>query len=222
MTMRDTSDYDSDRERLWKTAVETLTAATRLEHPKYGEIDFADFLADVLRSVAANLGDPHLITAGRPGSWESATLNDLVLGTVGTDPSMIELAAYRTEPVSIPLNVAMLVFIDKDQPDAPLEHDEAVEAAGGDDVLSAKITQKYIDAYRDYAERFTAAVHSEAAEHHIPAGLVTVVTDTHPDAHPGQAIDNPIEGDVDDLVWHLWSTAREAVGLPTVPKGREI
>lgn len=211
-------EYDRDRERLWKTAVETLTAAARLKHPKYGESDLADFLADVLRSVSANLGDPRLITAGRPGSWESAALNELVLGTVGLDPSMIDLAAYRTEPISIPLNVAMLVFLDEDQPDAPQPYEDAVEAAGGDDALSAKITQKYADAYRAYAERFTAAVHAEAAKHHIPVDLVSVVTDTHPDAFPKRAIDNPSDGDGDDFVWHLWSTAREAVGLPTIPE----
>lgn len=217
--MRTAEDYDRERERLWKTAVQTLTAATRLEHPKYGEIDFADFLADVLRSVAANLGDPHLITAGRPGSWESAALNQLVLGTVGLDPSMFELAEYRTEPIHVQLHVANLVFHNANNPGALEEFDDAVDQAGDDDAR-ALIAQQYTAAYQSYADRFVAAVRAEATKQPALAELVTVDVDTSLTWQSEPEIDNPIEGDCDPLVWHFWSTAQEAVGLPTLSEGR--
>ena len=87
----------------------TLTAAVQLDHPQHGPVDFSDFLASALGAVAANVGSGYRITAGRPGSWESDALGQLVAGTVGYDADPVVLAPRRTLPVIVPLNVAQLV-----------------------------------------------------------------------------------------------------------------
>lgn len=116
--------YAADYRRLWDTAVATLTAAVQLDHPQHGPADFPGFLASALGAVAANVGGAHRITAGRPGSWESAALRQLVEGTVGYDLSAVELVRGRTIPVLVHLNVAQLV--DEAYQDAPDEQREAM------------------------------------------------------------------------------------------------
>jgi hypothetical protein len=59
--------------------IESLTRAARTEH------DFAGWLAYVLAQVAGQLGSADALTEGRPGSWESALVAQLVSGTVGYD-----------------------------------------------------------------------------------------------------------------------------------------
>ena len=46
------------------------------------ECDFAGWLAAVPANVARLKGGPGVLTAGRPGSWESALVDQLVRGTV--------------------------------------------------------------------------------------------------------------------------------------------
>ena len=58
-------------------AVQLITQAARAEH------DFADWLASVLAQAAGQLGSSDALTAGRPGSWEGALIDELVKGTVG-------------------------------------------------------------------------------------------------------------------------------------------
>ena len=101
--------YTEQWQQLWATTVATLTAAVQLDHPKRGPADFADFLASALAAAAANAGSTQRITAGRPGSWESDLLAQLVHGTVGWDPTPPDLAQWRTIPVVVRLNVAQLV-----------------------------------------------------------------------------------------------------------------
>ena len=101
--------YATEYRRLWDATVATLTAAVQLDHPQHGPVDFSDFLASALGAVAANVGSANRITAGRPGSWESDALSQLVGGTVGYDTYGVELAPRRTLPVLVPLNVAQLV-----------------------------------------------------------------------------------------------------------------
>ena len=60
-------------------AVEAITAAVEHEH------DAAGWIADVLGRVAARVGGSHVITEGRPGSWEAALVRELLAGTVGAD-----------------------------------------------------------------------------------------------------------------------------------------
>ena len=47
--------------------------------------DFPGWLAAVLAEVAACVGSSDALTAGRPGSWEAALVDQLVKGTVGYD-----------------------------------------------------------------------------------------------------------------------------------------
>lgn len=218
--MSDTTGYDADRERLWQATVETLTAAARLEHPKYGTIDFADFLTSALSATAANLGDTCTLTAGRSGSWESANLSALLDGALGQDPSMFELAEYRTEAVEVPLHVANLVFLNasgEGDPGTFEEFDDVLHRAGDDDAAKALLVRQYTAAYQSYADRFTAAVRAEAAKRPRLTELVTTAVDTNLTREAEPDIDNPVEGHCDPLVWHFWSTALQTVGMPTVP-----
>lgn len=219
--MRTTDDYDAEYERLWKAAVETLTAAARLEHPSDAErFDFAAFLTDALRATVANVGDPGPLIAGRHNLWEFSELHEVVRRIVGVDPDMFELAEYRTEPINVQLHVANLVFHNADDPDALEEFDDASDHAGDDDDARALIAQQYTAAYQSYADRFVAAVRAEATKRPALAELVTVDVDTSLTWQSEPEIDNPIEGDCDPLVWHFWSTAQEAVGLPAISEGR--
>jgi hypothetical protein len=47
------------------------------------EPDFSGWLAQVLATVAGQLGSSAALTAGRPGSWEASHLRQLLAGTVG-------------------------------------------------------------------------------------------------------------------------------------------
>ena len=72
-----------------RAAVDALTRAVDKEH------DFADWLAGVLARVAARKGSSDALTAGRPGSWEAALVDQLVKGTVGHDDEY--LPDYRDD-----------------------------------------------------------------------------------------------------------------------------
>jgi hypothetical protein len=56
---------DRDAEARTRYAVRALTLAARTEP------DFAGWLGDVLAAVAAEIGGPHRLIAGRPGAWEA-------------------------------------------------------------------------------------------------------------------------------------------------------
>jgi hypothetical protein len=69
-------------------AVDAVTAAVRAEH------DFGGWLSLVLVRAAAQLGSLDALTAGRPGSWEAALVDQLARGLALDDD---DLTAYRTE-----------------------------------------------------------------------------------------------------------------------------
>jgi hypothetical protein len=75
-----------------RAAADVLSAAVEHEH------DFAGWLAAVLADVAAAKGGPAALTAGRPGSWEAALVDQLVKGTVG--PGDEYLPDADAEPVA--------------------------------------------------------------------------------------------------------------------------
>ena len=60
-----------------RSAVEAMARAVDAEH------DFPGWLCAVLARVAARAGSADALTAGRPGSWEAALVEQLVKGTVG-------------------------------------------------------------------------------------------------------------------------------------------
>lgn len=57
--------------------------------------DFGGWLVSVLARVEAELGSTGALTAGRPGSWESELVQQLVKGTVGCDDDY--LADYKEQ-----------------------------------------------------------------------------------------------------------------------------
>ncbi len=225
----------AERARLHGQAIDVLTRAVRLTRPSPGgPEDFAGFLAEVLAAVAANVGGTWRVLAGRSGSWEADLVHQLIAGTVGHDDEY--LLAYRTEPVRVSLNVAQLVdelgstieppvlpldqaldaiwiAADADADSADLPDDEAEAAWQAIEAAEADLTARYRTAYTAYAQAFTVAV-TEAAQ--AIEGLsvpVEVITETDPEAWSG-LIDNPIDLDGDPLVWQLWSTAYDRLGLP--------
>ena len=63
----------------------TRSAVAALTRAVGAEGDFAGWLAAVLARTAAEVGGSGAILAGRPGSWESALVRQLLAGTVGED-----------------------------------------------------------------------------------------------------------------------------------------
>lgn len=75
------------REEYTRAAVKAALTAASSEH------DFAGWAAEVLCRTAAQLGSTDALLAGRPGSWESSMIRQLIGGTVGHDDE--ELDRYR-------------------------------------------------------------------------------------------------------------------------------
>lgn len=222
-------------------AIGLLTRAARLTRSQ-GDglevpIDFADFLAQVLASVSANLGGIDELLAGRPGSWEAGYVYNLVFGTVGPDP--IELLRYRTEPTVVPLNVADLVWeaVSAGVAAEGIEPYDTVVARVSEpgvdapssvwDVWNAEIDaihDRYVRAYAGYGEAFREAVLAQVAGMPAlhgadgqPETPVAVVVEPDPEVVGG--VENPPE-DGDPLVWRLWEHAYRAVPLPAVESAR--
>ncbi|MFI6365243.1 hypothetical protein ACIBG0_21100 [Nocardia sp. NPDC050630] len=82
-------------------AVNILTEAVRYE-PGGEPIDFGEFLASVLETVAANVGSVARLVAGRSNSKEAAWIQGLAGGESAT-PEW--LAPGRTAPVIVQLNL---------------------------------------------------------------------------------------------------------------------
>ncbi|MEE2034360.1 hypothetical protein Q8814_19945, partial [Rhodococcus sp. CC-R104] len=82
-------------------AIAALTAIARSTRADGSAVDFADTLAEILTVVAANVGSRDRLLAGRPTSWETDLVAQLVAGTAPAD----ELAPYRTEPVRLTLHL---------------------------------------------------------------------------------------------------------------------
>lgn len=219
--------FDEARGTLWKTTVWALTVAARLREPSGRRVDMADFLASAVTATAANLGSVDQLLAGRSGSWEADLLSQLVTGTGGHDRD--DLITRRTEPVVIHLNVARQVednAWDHDRDTTPFYEDvEAVDASFPDiedpdderawQAAVDAVTAKWTARYTAYADAFTAAVHTAAAQ--LPGLRVPVIvhTVTDPDAPTSGGPAHP-DYDAGDLLAHrLWLAAYNAVPLPT-------
>jgi hypothetical protein len=86
----------------FQVAVTAVTRAIRAINANQRGGDGAEFITHLLATAAANLGSTDAVTAGRPGSWEAAGVQDLLRSTVGYDDEY--LLTYRTEPVEIVVN----------------------------------------------------------------------------------------------------------------------
>ena len=71
-------------------AAEAVTAAARAEH------DFGGWLSLVLCRAAAQLGTLDALTAGRPGSWEAALVDQLARGLAAGDEGLADYRAGGT------------------------------------------------------------------------------------------------------------------------------
>ncbi len=223
------------RDALWSQAVDVLTRSARLTRTvgdgRVVADDFAGFLAGVVSAVAANLGDVELVTAGRPGSLEADLVDQLVRVRVGWNPA--DLVAFRTEPVIVPLNVAALV----EEAEGLVSFFDAEKAlpVSADRDMTAQLAELeqlhagYLNAYTDYARRFTKAVQAyaltipklsrEPAEWGADRTLlvpVIVQAETSPDYWRAGPL-NPVEWEGDPLVWRLWKHAFDTIGLPSIP-----
>jgi hypothetical protein len=223
-------------DRLHAEAVAVLTAAVRLRRGDGEPIDFADFLAQVLAAVAANVGSVERVTAGRPGSWEADLVHRLVFGTVGDDPAW--LFAHRAEPVVVPLNVDQVRLeahwhgeagavedpdevagrlVDAVAPPDTADDEAWDNYAAWEDAQYDAVRVRYRAAYQAYADRFTAAVHAAAD----PLNLtVPVRVDVDAELDAAGASGRPVNPDPDGwglddhLAARLWDTARTQTGHP--------
>lgn len=212
--------------------VQTVAALTRATHE---QVELGELLATALAAAAANAGSRHRLPL-RSGSWEGAHIEELLDGMLGSDD--VDLA-WRTEPITVPLDVPALVSDEApDQdfdtaaerlvpwPDTDGMSEEDAEAAQErhDHSYDQLLAQVRGD-YESYADRFTTAVQRAAAD--VP-GLVdaegrlrvpvAVPTHTDPIKTPVAEMRNPTEYDSDPVVWQLWSQARERTGLPPAPQ----
>lgn len=221
------------RDGLWSQAVDVLSKAARLTRTLAGgevtSADFAGFVASALGAVAANLGDVELVTAGRPGSWESDLVDQLVFGTVGYGQEL--LLAHRTEPLVVPLNVAQLVeesgclspFVEAETELPSSEDlDENAQEAEWE-----RLRLRYVDAYEAYARAFREAVEAHALALEglvVPsseggARSLRVPVEVRVETDPEESwcgVENPVAWDGDPMVWQLWQRAVETAGFPTL------
>lgn len=208
-------------------AVSVLTRAAHRSRSDTASLDFAGFLAEVLAAAAANVGGPDLLLAARPGSWEASHVDALLRGTMGEDPD--DWLPLRTEPLAISLNVAELVEGGDLHPGL-LGLDAAVDEVGAryesaveEDALDAwdtevdGLTNRYIEEYRRYADRFTAAAQAAARTKGLSVDVVVTV-----DADPvsawwsESAVTNASALTDDEVKLAIWFQAHDCVTLPNV------
>jgi hypothetical protein len=229
-------DYAEQYEATRSAAIQALTDAARLRHPKYGQLDFAEFAAHVLAAVAGNVGGADRLLAGRPGSWEADKVGDVLYSTAGYDDAAFD--RYRTEPVIIHLNVHRLMLIHgprNDEGATPYElelyavgdryallsdeeYDEA--AAEAENAECEAITAAWATRYADFAAAFAAAVQAEAARVDGVTVPVRVEAEATPDGGDDSTPEHPEDIAYDDpafdpLALRLWTAALAAVSLPT-------
>lgn len=143
-------------------AITALTAAARQTYRgpdgQDHRYDFGEIACHVITAVAANLGGIDALLAGRPGSWEAASIRTIVESTVPED----ELLTLRTEPVRLYLNPVDALY------DAGIggRYQGAIDALSDEqadsqtDVLDALFEQDITE----YAAAYTAAVRQAAEE----------------------------------------------------------
>ena len=215
-------------DQLQQEAIRALTRAARESTSSADGLDFADFLAHVLASTAANVGGPDHLLARRPGSWEASHLEALLRGTVGDEPD--NWWTYRTEPLVVSLNVAELIEASDLHPGL-LGLDNAIDTVGSryesascdDAALDAwdaeidMVVNRYKTEYQAYAARFALAA-TTAGQAMSPPIEVQVVSDANPTSqwwNPA-TITNLNEYESDDLAVTIWHAAHDAISLPNV------
>jgi hypothetical protein len=215
------------RPQLQAEAIRVLTRAAHHFTVSVDGLEFAGFLAQVLASTAANVGGPDRLLASRPGSWEASHVDALLRGTIGDDPN--DWLPPPTEPLAITLNVAELVESGHLHPGL-LGLDAAVDQVGvryesavEDEALDAwdteidALTNRYVEEYRRYADRFKAAVRAAARIKGISVDVVVTVDADPLSAWWGEStVTNPSALTADELELAIWYQAHDCVTLPNV------
>ncbi|MBM0201867.1 hypothetical protein JNW90_01190 [Micromonospora sp. STR1s_5] len=202
--MNDTHPAASANDALLGQAIEALTSLARQTRVRgrgtpaeaSEPVDFADLAAQVLTSVAANLGGGETLLAGRPGSWEADLVRQLIEGTTGED----RILAWRTEPYRIHLSVddVFAGFRIDELYDADLE--AAVEATyadglSGEQADAAMARETAIEALyqqdRDaYATAYVDVARDWLAKRGLTTGVELIRTDyDHPGYNPNRQPD---------------------------------
>ena len=213
--------------------VAALTALARRRTTEGDAVDVAEFICLALAAAAANVGGPDLLLAARPGSWEAATIYELLVGTMGEDPK--GWSRYRTEAVVVPLNVAELIetgdlhpgLLGLDDAQAELDHrfDGTNEAAYDEyERELERLADRYGETYRDYGRRFAAAVRRIAATAEYLQVPPQVRVDADPISHwwEDAVLSNPGLCEDEPLVLRLWWAAHDLVPLPNVDIRLEV
>ena len=175
-------------------AIKIMTDAARRRRPDGQQSDFADFVAQVLASTAANVGGPDNLLAGRPGSWEADCVSRLIEGVMGTDPHYWQ--GFRTEPIKVTLNVAELIeasglhpgLLGLDAAMSALDRAYSQTPDGDTTAAAAQLEQqldqlesRYRTQYRLYGERFADAVRAVAITMNLET-MIDVAVDADPES----------------------------------------
>ncbi len=199
-------------------AIRALTALAHHTYTNGAQLDFADVMASILASTAANVGGIDYLLAGRCGSWEAGLVESLITGTVPEE----DLLRYRTEPVVVPLNVAELVEVQCQQGGFPEALDRLNEKHQDDedspelDRMEAELYRRFVAVFRDYAASFQRSMTTAGAALSVPVEI-RLNADDDPTSKWWRdgAPRNPSEYG-DPVVWRLWSQAFDALGAPDV------
>lgn len=174
-------------ERMFTSAADALEAAIRT-----GASDGGEVITRLLATVAANLGGLHMVTAGRPGSWEADAVDQLLASTVGADGEY--LLAYRTRPIEV------VESVEEAMADAGLdcvydetftwietfEHATVDTGATGYDAMLDRLTaaERLLEELRDadyaayrsaFDQQIRDAAHELVATEHLPAAVAVRV-----------------------------------------------
>lgn len=173
---RDAEAQRSEYQRLFTAAADALEAAIRTRITDGGETATC-----LLATVAANLGGSHLVTAGRPGSWEAHQVIELLAATVGADDEY--LLAYRTRAIEV---VECLDLVEADAGLADLYDEvlgwidryEHTTTVATDDAAAADASLTRLDHAERLLDQLRATDHQayrDAFEQHVRAAADKLV-----------------------------------------------
>jgi hypothetical protein len=214
------------RADLQARAIRVLPRAAQQSTVSVDGIHFADFLAQIVASTAANVGGPDRLLASRPGSREAGHVDALLRGTIGDDPH--DWLPLRTEPLAITLNVAGLVESGDLHPgllglhaavdQVGVRYESAVEDEALDpwDTEIDALTNRYVEQYRHYADRFMPAARAAARIRGISIDVVVKVDADPASAWSESTVTDPHALTDDEIELVVWYQTHDCVTLPNV------
>ena len=185
--------------------------------------DFAEFVAQALVAVAANVGGVETVLAGRAGSWEADAVRQLLVGTVGGDEAY--LLAHRTDPVVVEVLVEEILNdlgvwsnwdeaardIARRADQVPLDAEDQEQQLDAIAVEEEQHEQARDQAWADYGQALRQQIEAAAAGQADLRVPVQVVVDLDTLRGPGEASYD------DGFAEQLLQEAIAAVPTPTAP-----